>query len=189
MSMIGLPYGRTYRYFTGPSPVFNFGEGLSYSTWSLHNLSLAVVSSTGILYHQQDQFNPLFSPCDSIVISLDLLNEGPFDGDQVLQVYVRLQDVSLLTPLLSLASFQRTFLANQNSSNLQFLLPPRAFSIVNGDTRAWELMPASVGIFIGFTMPISEANWSGLQAFRIQLTGPVRPLADCYNSSFGVRMY
>ncbi len=79
--------GRTYRYFTG-SPLYAFGHGLSYTTFSYRAVSYDYSTRTACV---------------------TLANTGPRAGDEVVQVYVR--DALPGRPRLQLCGFVRVTLA------------------------------------------------------------------------------
>lgn len=165
MSLVGLPYGRTYRYYTGPAPMFRFGQGISFSKFSL----------TGLVTSPQS-----LSICESMTVSINVTNLGPFDGDVVIQVYVRLLGVPLLTPLQSLAGFQRLATSvGDASQSVQFTLSPRTFAAVNGTLREWVLFPAAIGIFVSDQSPSTEEDWSGPNSATIMMTGNVTRVTMC----------
>ena len=79
--------GRTYQYFKGET-VYPFGFGLSYTTFTYSNLE---IKKTGAL----------------INISVDVKNEGKYDGDEVVQVYVKYPEMNIPMPIKQLQGFQR----------------------------------------------------------------------------------
>lgn len=85
--------GRTYWYFN-KDVSYEFGYGLSYTTFEYSNFSISKTSIT---------------PNDKITISVDVQNTGSFDGDEVVQIYVRTPDspASLERPIKRLKGFKR----------------------------------------------------------------------------------
>ena len=65
--------GRTYRYFRG-QPLFPFGHGLSYTTFTYDNLQIgpSEVETGG-----------------KVVVSVEVTNSGCRPGDEVVQLYIR----------------------------------------------------------------------------------------------------
>jgi beta-glucosidase len=187
MSMTGAPYGRTLRYFTGPAPLFRFGEGRSYSSFKLSSVNVSVSSPTGVEYHGSGHAGlpalhsraTSFSICDSLHVSVDVSNAGPLAGGTVIQAYVRIRSAPLLTPLLSLSAFERRSLGVGAAASVQFVLSPRAFAIVDGDAREWWLFPATVDVFVGEESPATQADWASSGAATLELTGSARPLSHC----------
>ncbi|MCJ7446806.1 MAG: glycoside hydrolase family 3 C-terminal domain-containing protein [Bacteroidales bacterium] len=89
--------GRTYWYFN-KDVSYEFGYGLSYTTFEYANFS---ISSTSI------------TPNDKITVSVDVKNTGNVDGDEVVQVYLKTPDspASLERPIKRLKGFQRVTVA------------------------------------------------------------------------------
>ena len=211
MSMSAEPFGRTYRYFSGPAPVFRFGEGRSYSKFATTNVSASIVSNShhhrhanvNVNVNARDQTHAYgrrrrrhtdgdgdmrsalkLLPCDALNVTFSVTNAGPMDGEEVTQVYVRLRGVPVLTPLLSLAGFTRTAVAVGDTVSLSFFLPPRVFAAVDPATHSWRVYAAEADVFVGSTQPHSEMEWFGAQSlhFSIRTTSPV-PLSLCSSTS------
>ena len=85
--------GRTYMYFN-KDVSYEFGFGLSYTTFGYSNFSISKSSIT---------------PNDKITVSVDVKNTGGVDGDEVVQIYVRTPDspASLERPIKRLRGFKR----------------------------------------------------------------------------------
>ena len=85
--------GRTYWYFN-KDVSFEFGYGLSYTTFEYNNFEIS---------------NSSITPNDKITISVDVKNSGAVDGDEIIQVYLRTPDspASLQRPIKRLKGFQR----------------------------------------------------------------------------------
>jgi len=85
--------GRTFWYFN-KDVSYEFGFGLSYTTFEYSNFNISRSTIT---------------PQDRITISVDVKNTGNFDGDEVVQVYLRTPDspATLQRPVKRLKGFQR----------------------------------------------------------------------------------
>lgn len=85
--------GRTYWYYD-KDVSYEFGYGLSYTTFEYSNFSISKNSIT---------------PADKITVSVDVKNTGKADGDEVVQVYVRTPDspATLERPIKRLKGFKR----------------------------------------------------------------------------------
>jgi beta-glucosidase len=104
--------GRTYRYFEG-EPLFPFGFGLSYTSFSYSGLTVPTSVAAG---------NPL-------VAEVTVTNTGKRAGDEVAQLYLEFPKVDG-APLRALRGFQRVHLEAGAAQKLRFELKPRDLSIV-----------------------------------------------------------
>lgn len=91
--------GRTYQYFKG-KPLYPFGYGLSYTTFTYNNLKISDNGST-------------------VKVSFNLKNTGRMNGDEVSQVYVKLPQTGITMPLKELKGFQRNTLKKGESKNIE----------------------------------------------------------------------
>jgi beta-glucosidase len=98
---------RTYRYFNG-QPLYAFGHGLSYTTFS---------------YKKPRLNGSSFTVPDTIKISFDLKNSGKHDGDEVVQVYFRHVNSAVPQPKLALCGFQRVRLNKGKGTNVTITIP------------------------------------------------------------------
>ena len=105
--------GRTYRYFEG-EPLWPFGYGLSYTTFSYGSLILP---------------NAAVNAGDPLSASVTVTNTGKVAGDEVVQLYLKFPDVSG-APRLALRGFQRIHLEPGASQKVEFHLSPRDLSMV-----------------------------------------------------------
>jgi beta-glucosidase len=104
--------GRTYRYFEG-TPLYPFGYGLSYTTFSYAGLSVPQTVDAG-------------SP---LVAEVTVTNTGSKAGDEVAQLYIAFPNVPG-APLKALRGFERIHLAAGASQKVKFELKPRDMSMV-----------------------------------------------------------
>jgi beta-glucosidase len=130
--------GRTYRYFEG-TPLYPFGYGLSYTTFSYGGLSVPAEVTAG-------------SP---LVAEVTVTNTGKRAGDEVAQLYLNFPSVPG-APLKALRGFQRVHLEAGASQKLRFELQPRDMSMV---TEAGEPIVAegAYSISVGGGQPGTSA--------------------------------
>jgi beta-glucosidase len=105
---------RTYRYFKG-TPLYPFGYGLSYTTFSYSGLSLPK--------------NPIKAG-DPLTVEVSVTNTGKYEGDEVAQVYLSFPNVPG-APLRALRAFKRVHLKPGESEKLRFELQERDLSMVS----------------------------------------------------------
>lgn len=110
--------GRTYRYFS-QEPLYPFGYGLSYSKFSYSNLQLP----------QKIMMN------EPVQVSVDVTNTGDFDGDEVVQLYLKDEVASTPRPVRQLEGFERVHLKKGETKTIQFTLEPRQLSMINKNNK------------------------------------------------------
>jgi beta-glucosidase len=125
--------GRTYRYFQG-SPLYPFGYGLSYSRFRYSNLRLSAhrASRTG-----------------AIRISLDVRNDGPRDGDEVVQLYARKTGNDPSRPLRELKGFSRVRLKKGEKRSVIFSLPVKSLALWDSKSASMTTAPGEYEIAVG----------------------------------------
>jgi beta-glucosidase len=104
---------RTYRYFQG-TPLYPFGYGLGYTTFSYTDLSLP---SSPVAAGQP------------MTAEVTVTNTGSRAGDEVAQLYLSFPDVAG-APIRALRGFQRLHLDPGQSEKVHFDLKPRDLSMV-----------------------------------------------------------
>ena len=105
--------GRTYRYFEG-KPLYPFGYGLSYSTFSYRGLRLPKAIHAG----------------DALAAEVTVSNTSQREGDEVVQLYLNFPNVPGV-PVRALRGFQRVHLKPGESQKLHFALKDRDLSMVS----------------------------------------------------------
>ena len=101
-------------YIDAPAaPLYAFGYGLSYTTFSYDSLACEVCGP------------------DRVRVRVGVTNTGSCDGDEVVQVYVTDPVASTVRPRKQLRAFSRVFLKAGESRTLTFELGPDAFTLYN----------------------------------------------------------
>lgn len=129
--------GRTYRYFTG-KPVFGFGYGLSYTHFAYTNPVVTAVDGDA---------------AKGIRVSADVRNIGPRDGDEVVQLYLRVPQQPG-APRLALRGFERIALKAGEARTVILNLDPRDLSAVT-PSGARQVWPGHYAISLGGGQPDS----------------------------------
>ena len=106
--------GRTYRYFEG-KPLFPFGYGLSYTTFSYGGLTLP---------------EKAIKAGDPLTAEVTVTNTGKLEGDEVAQLYLSFPKVAG-APLRALRGFNRVHLKPGESQKVRFELKDRDLSMVS----------------------------------------------------------
>ncbi len=127
--------GRTYRYFAG-EPLWPFGYGLSYTTFSYGSLTLPK------------------APIDAgapLEASVKVTNTGKVAGDEVVQLYLKFPDVPG-APIRALRGFRRIHLAAGRSQVVSFQLTQRDLSMVT-ETGDRIVAPGAYTVSVGGGQP------------------------------------
>ena len=96
-------------------PLYAFGFGLSYTTFKYENLQIA----TGT----------------NIKISCDVTNTGDYDGEEVVQLYVRDEIASVVQPVKQLKAFRRVMIPKGATHRVEFTLTKADLSIIDAQMR------------------------------------------------------
>jgi beta-glucosidase len=122
------------RYIDEPiHPLFAFGHGLSYSSFSYSDLK---------------QSRTTLVPGERIDISVVVENTGSMQADEVVQLYIRDPIASIARPVQELRGFQRIALAPGKKKRVTFSLGPEQFAFF--DTRGrWTVEPGRIDFMIG----------------------------------------
>ncbi len=128
---------RTYRYFSG-EVLYPFGFGLSYSTFTYNNL---------ILEKEEISTN------EEITVSVDVTNEGPLDGEEVVQMYLRYPDSGRESPLKELRGFERVAIQTGQTLVVTMKLGPDELARFNEQTGDYRVASGTYQVLAG---PSSE---------------------------------
>ncbi|MBI2513902.1 MAG: glycoside hydrolase family 3 C-terminal domain-containing protein [Opitutae bacterium] len=114
-------------------PLFPFGHGLSYTTFSYANLRIT----------------PERAPTDAtITVACDVTNTGSRAGDDVVQLYLRDDYSSVTTYDKALRGFARVSLAPGETKPVSFTLSRRHVELYNAD-RQWVVEPGRFTVMLG----------------------------------------
>ena len=81
-------------------------------------------------------------------VSINVTNEGPYDGTEVVQLYVRDEYASVTRPVKELKAFRRVFLKVGESAEVTFAITPEMLQCFGADNR-WSVEPGEFTILIG----------------------------------------
>ncbi|WP_167611980.1 glycoside hydrolase family 3 C-terminal domain-containing protein [Maribellus sediminis] len=124
--------GDDYHNLTG-KPLFPFGYGLSYTTFEYSEFSF---STTQI------------APNETATVSFKLTNTGNYDGDEVVQLYIRDLFASVARPVMELKGFNRIHLKIGESQTVSFDITPEMLTMLNEQMER-VVEPGDFRIMIG----------------------------------------
>jgi beta-glucosidase len=128
------------------SPQFPFGYGLSYTSFRYGATEL---NEKQLKAHTlQAALGGGSQPGTVLTASAEVTNTGSRAGEEVVQIYVRLQGTSVAQPVRALKGFQRISLAPGETKKLTFALTPDAFALWN-DRNQLAVEAAKVTVWIG----------------------------------------
>jgi beta-glucosidase len=124
-----------YRYWTttGKHPLFPFGFGLSYTTFSFSKLSAPASATSG----------------STVNVSFDVTNTGKVAGAEVAQLYVSDPSAKAQRPERELKGFEKVRLAPGETRHVTLSLDARAFSYWDENAHKWAIDPGKFTIFVG----------------------------------------
>lgn len=124
-----------YRYYTTVKvPVaYEFGYGLSYTTFDYSNLKLANNNFSG-----------------KLTFTVDVKNTGSAAGREVVQIYVSSPSVKMKKPEEALAAYAKTKLLNPGESQtLSFTIEPKDFASFDEATSSWVAEAGNYTLKVG----------------------------------------
>ncbi|MEL7269413.1 MAG: glycoside hydrolase family 3 N-terminal domain-containing protein [Bacteroidota bacterium] len=128
------PTGRGDDYLDGTGkPLFPFGYGLSYSTFEYSNLMFSTEQS---------------NPTEEVTVTFELTNTGVYDGDEVVQLYIRDLVASVTRPVMELKGFQRIHLKQGETKTVSFVISPEQLKLLD-ENMNHVLEPGAFRIMIG----------------------------------------
>jgi beta-glucosidase len=128
-------------------PLYPFGFGLSYTKFSYSPLSLS---------------NPNISASHPVQVKLTVTNNGNFDGEETVQLYIRDMVASVTQPVKELKKFHKLFLKKGESREVVFTLTTDDLKYVNSDLK-WVYDPGAFKIFVGGnSRDVMEADLTGI---------------------------
>lgn len=148
--------GKTYRYFKG-EPLYEFGYGLSYTTFKYSNLEVPENIEAG----------------KDFTIEVDVENTGMLGGEEVIQLYIQNPNADEYNPHKTLAAFERVAFAFEEKKKMTFKVGKEQLSIV--DSKGQKVVePGEYLISVGGTQPSDNGiKQNSVAVKKITITGSV----------------
>src|SRR5690242_7995044 len=127
--------GFTSRYWdVTTSPLYPFGYGLSYSTFSFSNLRVS---------------KPELKVGESTEVLVDVQNTGQRAGDEVAQLYIHQRYGSTSRPVRELKGFERVTLVPGQKKTVRFTLGKPELMYWSSAAKDWVQEPAIFDLWVG----------------------------------------
>jgi len=144
--------GRTYKYMTA-EPLYPFGFGLSFAKleWGKPSVSTASVKNN-----------------QSLDFSINIKNVGKVDAEEVVQVYLSIDNKTEQLPISSLVNFKRVAIKKGAGNKVSFSIPYNEFSYINSKGEKVQ-HTGKATIIVGNASPGARSLQLGAQAFKIDV--------------------
>ena len=123
------------RYWDGlPTPLYPFGYGLSYTTFSITNLKVASAE---------------VKLGSTVAVTVDVTNTGSVLGDEVVQLYIHQKAGSSSRPMRELKGFERLTLLPGETKTVTFHLGPAELGYWSMNAGSWLQEAEQFDIWVG----------------------------------------
>jgi beta-glucosidase len=130
---VSQKYNSRYRDIPSCAPLYEFGYGLSYTSFKFDNLQLSGKS---------------MNARGSVQVSVDVTNTGSREGDEVAQVYIHDPVASLSQPVRRLRGFQRVTLGAGEKKTVTFRLDASDVGFYDNSGR-FVVEPGEIQVYAG----------------------------------------
>jgi beta-glucosidase len=119
----GRPFDPYYKYTTKyidvpNGPLYPFGYGLSYTSFDYGDIELS---------------DTIMGMNDTIKVSISVKNTGNFDGEEIVQLYIRDIVASITRPVKELKAFKKILLPKGDEATVQFIITIEDLKFINGN--------------------------------------------------------
>ena len=126
-------WGNSYADLDLSSPLYEFGFGLSYTSFEYSNIKISPESH---------------GPYGEFTISLDVKNVGKVSGSEVVQLYIRDKISSVVRPVKELKGFAKINLQPGESKGVSFKLGYKELKMLDRDLN-WVVEPGEFDVMVG----------------------------------------
>jgi beta-glucosidase len=121
-------------------PLFPFGYGLSYTTFTYSNLEIS---------------KPKMTAGEKLKVTLKVKNAGNYDGKEVVQLYIRDVVGSVSRPMKELKGFQKIFIKKGEEKLVMFEIGIDDLKFYNSDLQ-FVSEPGNFEVFVGTNSDVSD---------------------------------
>ncbi len=114
-------------------PLFPFGYGLSYTSFEYHELLID---------------SPEIFSDEHTTVRFKITNTGSYDGDEVVQLYIKDLFASVARPVMELKGFKRVHLKKGETKEITFEITPELLTMLD-EKMNWVVEPGEFRIMIG----------------------------------------
>jgi beta-glucosidase len=132
---VSQKWNNRYRDLNSCDPLYEFGYGLSYTTFSITNLRLST---------------PNVSRNGKVTATVDVANTGSRAGDEVVQLYIHDPVASISQPVRRLRGFQRVTLAPGKSTPVSFTRDASDWGFYDNRGK-FVVEPGQIDVYAGDT--------------------------------------
>jgi len=115
------------------SPLYPFGYGLSYTTFSYSDIKINKIE---------------FQKDDQITVSIEILNTGNRDGEEIVQLYIRDLVGNVTRPVKELKGFKKILVKKGETVTVTFNISTSELSYYHQD-MSYTLDPGDFELFVG----------------------------------------
>lgn len=115
------------------TPLYPFGYGLSYSSFQYSDITLSKKEIT---------------PGEKLDVKVTVTNNGNFDGEETVQLYIRDLVGSVTRPVKELKGFYKVFFKKGEAKQLTFTLTNEDLKFYDKDMK-WTFEPGDFKVFVG----------------------------------------
>jgi beta-glucosidase len=125
-----------YRHYdsVAVAPLFPFGFGLSYTTFAYSGVTVD---------------RPRVTDAETVEVRVKVKNTGKRAGQEVVQLYVRDDQATVVRPAKELRGFEKVSLAPGEEKEVRFTLGKRAFAFWDDRVHDWRVEPGTFTVLLG----------------------------------------
>jgi beta-glucosidase len=150
-----------YRYYEKKkvAPLFPFGFGLSYTTFTYDTLRLSAQA---------------IDPDGTLHVSVNVTNSGERAGQEVVQVYIRDKVASLQRPDKELKAFAKVYLAAGESRVVTFAIDRNALAYYDNRAQTWVAEAGEFDVLVGSSSQDIHASGTFVLTVSSRFGGPAQ---------------